>query len=234
MTTENNHWVSNLFNNKFVKIPVIVSVWVLALVIIYLGGKILFGYNVKVGSFESNPDKVQPETVIVKSPQYIDTLFANKKTSPETSKPPVVVIKSNEIQEKPSVSKKDTIFSNQTTINGGGDNHVITGNGNKVGVNGDLNVLTEKGLSANELQGIASLVEETRKTYNITSDTICLVTYPMTNKTAYAQLIHYFSDKGYYMYPCEIIGGTTPEEIWVWYTKDTKVKRIKINVGSLL
>jgi hypothetical protein len=64
MSSENTHWLPELFKNRWVKIPIIIIAISLAILIMYLVGKSLLGYNVSFWGVQTNPEKPKVDTIV--------------------------------------------------------------------------------------------------------------------------------------------------------------------------
>jgi hypothetical protein len=95
---------------------------------------------------------------------------------------------------------KDTTKSkgiNSTNVTGN-NNHVVGGSGNSVGVNGDINVNTEKKLADNYLLAIGTYVDNLIKDKNFDGNNIIVLTESYCNYPGVTQqIIDYLKNKDY-------------------------------------
>jgi hypothetical protein len=80
---ENNptstHWISDLFRNKYVKVPAIIIIYALTALVVFIFCQAVFGYPIKVFGFELNMSEKKTDTGYVENKN-------NNKIDPEIVK----------------------------------------------------------------------------------------------------------------------------------------------------
>lgn len=162
MPTANKHWFSDLWKNKFVKVPVIIIIWAILGLVLFLVGKIIFGYNVKIGSFESNPHK--PDTVRIIEKQITPAKQDSPISFVSPKAPPVNV---------PVIIKQITPTRKDTTptivgknINTGTNNGII---GDNAVINTPLQVHPDKSHVEGMAKYVKSKTDSIQLYYNLSS-----------------------------------------------------------------
>lgn len=168
MPTANKHWVSDLWKNKYVKIPIIISLWALLLLVLFIVGKVLFGFNVNLFGVETNPPK-KKDTVTITN--YVEVPI--KKDSP------TLILPDRNIKSKPIVvvnnvlpSKKDTMQKVQSTVTGDNNKTVV---GNNSGIVGDVTINNgspQRHLTEQYANMIIKRLEDTLKANNLSSNVL--------------------------------------------------------------
>lgn len=177
MAVKSDHWVSDLWKNKWVKVPVIITLMALAVFAVLILGKAIFGYPVKLAGFEIN----QPETLKTETVFIHDTTVVAPKISEPTAPVKSTVKKVIPKEKQVSLPKKDT----QAVAKIEGKN-INTGTviGN-VGDNGVVNIGDpQRKLNDDRKNKILEIMHEQAKINNV--DTIKCITIAsvMGNKDA--------------------------------------------------
>lgn len=142
---QSQHWSSEHLRKKAVRIPLLIILYTICAFFLFLFVKGLLGYPIKVFGIEVNQ---RPKADTIKEAYPIvrhDTFFVSPNKD-SISKHPISITQSSSNKKKPIVVVKDT-SAKQTTSVEGDNTHVISGNNNQVGVNGNVNINSEKQLT---------------------------------------------------------------------------------------
>lgn len=136
MPTANKHWASDLWKNKFVKIPVIISFWALMGLILLIVIKATFGYHVNIFGLELNKPTPKTDTITivknVEAPKTNDSPIITPNDKKNSTNLPIL-IRTNTVPK----AKGDTGTKVQSTVTGDNNKTVV---GNNSGIVGDVTV----------------------------------------------------------------------------------------------
>lgn len=149
-----NNWITQLFANKWIKVPVIIIIMSIAVLVLYLVGRSLLGYNVKIFGLETNP---KVDTVRVNPILPAQQKSGNKDTS---------TLKVRTEGPSLNIKQKNSSGKNESNINTGTNNGIIGGEGNKnhivagdnYGINGDVTGIKQRHITQEKLNEIMSKI----------------------------------------------------------------------------
>lgn len=190
--------ILHFLKDKILRWVLIIGLGTFAALLIIATAKAAMGKHTRILGIEVNiPDDKKSDTVKQISYVAVDTSVIKSNSQPKKSIPDYILVKSSSKQNaKTDVSKKrDTVATQQTTVTG--DNaHVVSGNNNQVGVNG--NVYAEKELTAIDKINLINFIENLKKQKGVNPDCFMLMVATNSNGQKVAsQIGEFLVSKGY-------------------------------------
>jgi hypothetical protein len=162
-----NHWFPELLKDKFVKIAFKVILSLAILFLIYIVGKAIFGYPVKIFGFEVNSPISKTDTIFKKDSnntpnrKITDTPVVTQKYNPSK-----IVLVAPTVKGKPI--PKDTVSKVQSTVTGDNNKTVV---GNNSGIVGDVTINNgndQRHLTTQYATMFIKRFEDTLRAHNLT------------------------------------------------------------------
>jgi hypothetical protein len=139
----------------------------------------------------------------------------------------------NEIKGKDQLAKRDTVKSQQTTVNGN-NAHVISGSYNQVGVNGDVTVTQQPELNEWYKQFFARHIERVRRDSAITSNNIIMSLGSGSNAGKLVQqLKEHLNENGFEVDIASSLEPLSGIRVGSGLFFDNKTKVVWISVGNI-
>ena len=204
-TSTSTHWISDLFKNKFVKIPFIIIIYALALFSVFLFFKAILGYPVKVFGFEVNTTEKKPDTVYIEntSNKSAESTIVKKEIPKTSVATPIVrekLIVKNADKNASKYNIENPTFNAPTQI---GDNNV-------------QNINSDFTLNDQQLKDLLNIVATIQIKNKLSLDNVTVLLLAGGNASAYNQIRDYLKKNNYTVNGGQVISNMNSDCINIY------------------